>query len=595
MLISKAPLFIKTRRRRNPPKFFFKKFWRVNPNPGFSIIEAILAVALFSLILLALVTALIYGRESTAALGSHSRAALIAEEGLEALRNIRDENFSNLTDGTYGLATSSNQWILSGTQDINNIYTRQIQIGAVDPKTKAATVSVTWSETPTRAGAISLSTRLTNWRRAAGGGMLVYADLSGPDDVLRYKVLDADGNWGSELTIPDFGVLGDRATRRVKLYASPVRDEKILITKHYDGLLSTGQYIFAQVWNGSSWGNIIQLASYANAAQPHSRNFDGDYLANGNFLVVYDNNTNIPQYRIWNGSSWSTQSPTLNVGGNPDWIVVRNRPGTSEAMVAVLDALSDTNTIYWNGSSWTGLLQHGTAMAGPQYEGVDFAWRSGGSSGALTFNEAADNFPNIRIWNGAAWSANVENASIAAVPRASQIRARPTAADFLTCFKDSVNDINCLESNTTPAWTALTNGEIGTNTDAGVQRSFSLAYESQSGDPALVVYSNGASAAAQAVPKYRTFDPATNAMSPESSLTDLGGAAASLESVELISDSSSDDIMVLLADTGQDLWTRVWDGVNNVFYSTGGRGQVEHGLSGSFDDDFWFDFVWNKF
>mgnify|MGYP001572188924 FL=1 len=566
-----------------------------NSRRGFSLIEAVLAVSLFSLVLLALISAIVYGRESIALSGIRSRALLIAEEGQEAIRNLRDEKFSNLVDGTYGLATSSNQWVLSGTSDVTDIFTRQIQIGTINSHTKIATTTVTWQPKEGRSGQITLTSYLTEWRRAVGGGMLVYADLSGLDDVLRYKILDPDGNWGPELTIPTLGVPGNRATRRVELYTSPSRNEKILITKHFDSVLSTSQYIFAQVWNGSAWGNSILLSGYANAARPDTRNFDGDYLANGNFLAVYDDNTNIPKYRIWDGSNWSAQNPAVNVGGNPDWIVVRNRPGTNEAMVAVLDASSDTNTFYWNGSSWGGLLEHGTAMAGPQYEDVDFAWRNDGSSGALTFNEAADNFPNIRIWNGTVWSANVENISIAAVPKATQIRARPAAAEFLACFKDSVNDINCLKSDTTPAWTALANGEIGVKTDAGVQRSFSLVYESQSGNPALVVYSNGANAAAQAIPKYRTFNPTTNAMSAENSLTDLGGAAASLETVKLIPDPASDDIIVLLADTSQDIWTRVWNGAANTFYSTGGRGQIEHGLFGSFDEDFWFDFSWNKF
>ena len=40
---------------------------------------------------------------------TRARAATLADEGLEAVRNIRDANFSNLTDGTFGLTTTGNQ------------------------------------------------------------------------------------------------------------------------------------------------------------------------------------------------------------------------------------------------------------------------------------------------------------------------------------------------------------------------------------------------------------------------------------------------------------------------------------------------------
>jgi hypothetical protein len=45
---------------------------------------------------------------STAAIstsGDRVRAVLLAEEGLEAVRSIRDTGFRNLVDGTYGLNT----------------------------------------------------------------------------------------------------------------------------------------------------------------------------------------------------------------------------------------------------------------------------------------------------------------------------------------------------------------------------------------------------------------------------------------------------------------------------------------------------------
>ncbi|MDP2656078.1 MAG: prepilin-type N-terminal cleavage/methylation domain-containing protein [bacterium] len=135
---------------------------------GFSLVEVILASAVFVLLVTALVGAYLYGQEATALAGSRARATMLAEEGLEAVRNIRDSTFNSLTDGTYGLSVTSNQWIMSGTEDVSGIFTRQITISTVDADRKAVVSAVTWPQNDQRTGSVVLTTRLTNW--LSGGG-----------------------------------------------------------------------------------------------------------------------------------------------------------------------------------------------------------------------------------------------------------------------------------------------------------------------------------------------------------------------------------------------------------------------------------------
>jgi len=112
-----------------------------------------------------LVGAYLYGEESTALAGNRARATLLAEEGLETARNIRDENFSNLSHGSNGLAISGNQWVFSGASDITDIFTRQVVISPVGANSnkKQIVSTVTWQQNPQRTGAVSLTSRLTNW------------------------------------------------------------------------------------------------------------------------------------------------------------------------------------------------------------------------------------------------------------------------------------------------------------------------------------------------------------------------------------------------------------------------------------------------
>ncbi|MEA3357730.1 MAG: hypothetical protein U9Q67_04840 [Patescibacteria group bacterium] len=563
---------------------------------GFSLIEVLLASAMFVVIVSSIAGAMIYGLQGSVISGTKTRASYLAEEGIEATRNIRDNDFANLVDGPHGITISSNTWAFSGTYDTVDSFTRQIDVTTIDVHTKRVDSTVSWQATPTQTDSLTVTTYLTNWRRSVGrGGMLVYADLSGEDDTIRYKLLDANGSWGPEQTVPDINVPGNKDTRRVELYSSPSGNEKILITKHCEwSLFEDGQHFYAQVWDGSSWGNLVKLTSYWVNINPQTKNFDGDFMINGNFIVIYDDFTNMIKYRLWDGTNWSGAMDTVDTGGLPVWAIVRNRPGNQEAMVVIRDGSEDTNTFYWTGSSWTPATEHGTDNTSFSGENISFAWSPNNPTfGALMFNESNNANPNIKIWNGTAWSESTEP-SIGGRSLSYKIIARPHFDEFLACTKDNSKDINCVKSDFTPIYTPLTNGEVATNTDDGGQISFDLGYESISGDTAVVVYSNGADATARIIPKYRTYNAGTSSFSTEMNLPALGPSSdSSLESARVIPDPNSNDMMVLMGASDQDVWSVIWNGSTNQFYTTGDQGPVEHGTSGSDDLDHWYDFEWD--
>jgi hypothetical protein len=136
------------------------------PQSGQSLVEVILASALLAIVLSVFTFALIYGRETVALSGSKGRASLLAEEGLEAVRNIRDENFNNLQDGAFGLAVNGNYWQFEANSDSTGIFTRQIIVASVDnsTSTKEITSTVTWQQNVQRPGSITLTTILNNWK-----------------------------------------------------------------------------------------------------------------------------------------------------------------------------------------------------------------------------------------------------------------------------------------------------------------------------------------------------------------------------------------------------------------------------------------------
>lgn len=145
-----------------------RRVWLATKQDGLSLVEAILAGSILALIVTALVGTFLYGQESTAFAGHRARAVFLAEEGLESVRNIRDDDFANLIDGIYGLTISDGQWEFLGSQDISDIFTRQIEISTVDSDTKQIITNVSWQQNPQRQGLVSLVTYFTNWAAEAG-------------------------------------------------------------------------------------------------------------------------------------------------------------------------------------------------------------------------------------------------------------------------------------------------------------------------------------------------------------------------------------------------------------------------------------------
>lgn len=152
---------------------------------GFSLIEAILSVATFMLFVTALVGIYLSGTEGVDVAHDHQRASQIAREGAEAVRSIRDDDFANLIDGTYGLQISGGTWQLCTCADDIDEFSRQLTISSIDSDTKEIEVSVNWQATKSREGDYKLVTQLTDWRQPTGV-------LSG-DPVFRVTEYFIDG------------------------------------------------------------------------------------------------------------------------------------------------------------------------------------------------------------------------------------------------------------------------------------------------------------------------------------------------------------------------------------------------------------------
>jgi prepilin-type N-terminal cleavage/methylation domain-containing protein len=134
---------------------------------GFSLIETLLSIAILAIIVPAAISAIISGNQTATTAGMQSRALFLAYEGLEAVRNIRDINFSNLTNGDHGLTISGNNWVFSQASDTTDIFTRTITITDAGKNRKDIISRVTWQKSLQQQTSVTLSTMLANWQETA--------------------------------------------------------------------------------------------------------------------------------------------------------------------------------------------------------------------------------------------------------------------------------------------------------------------------------------------------------------------------------------------------------------------------------------------
>jgi len=141
----------------------------MNYQKGQSLIELVVALGVFVIVISALAYLILNSYVAGRLAQEITQANFLAEEGLEAIRSIRDNNWQDLTDGNYRLDKSSGNWrLILGSETIDGKFTRVIKIEKVNPDNpdrKKITSQVTWEFTESKFQETNLVTYLTNWQK----------------------------------------------------------------------------------------------------------------------------------------------------------------------------------------------------------------------------------------------------------------------------------------------------------------------------------------------------------------------------------------------------------------------------------------------
>lgn len=274
----------------------------IKDEKGIGLVEAILALGLFAMVLASTVGIYLYGQESSYLAGKRQKALFLAEEGLEASRNMRDNSFTSLIVGSYGISASNTNWSFVASSDTDGFYTRQISITDIDSKRKAVTSTVSWIQNGQRSGTISLSEILTNWS-AKSFGNWASSSLQSSYDLTLANSGNATANGISIAYANNYAYLGRVIGGGREFYvfdvsnpASPVLVGQVDLGGTLNDLVVVGNYVYGASTDDNGELTVINVSTpsapsvaYNNLTVGNSGNNTADALSiasDGSYLYL---------------------------------------------------------------------------------------------------------------------------------------------------------------------------------------------------------------------------------------------------------------------------------------------------------------------
>ncbi len=329
------------------------------------------------------------------------------------------------------------------------------------------------------------------------------------------------------------------------------KNEKILAVSN-----STGG-INVQVSNGISWSPILNLSDALFNAD--YRGFDVAYESlSGDAMIAYINNQNnsqAPEYRIWNGTEWSINRSAMPASSTEIyWIVLASNPKSNEILMVTLDSSSHIYAQVWDGNGWGNVQEIETNAAQTVYQCFDVVYESQSGYGFIGW---ADNINELykRGWKGD-WSESLEETwgTAGGNVRFIKLASEPNTNYILAAELDNAPQIKAR------VWDGNSWGSTEAFTpNVDDWRCFDVAWESKSDREGLIVYG-----VIDEAPHYRNVTNKTISNS-DAQASDTNPGFGNPNWIVIKSDPQSDDIMMmcLIKDTGpggDDIGVELWNG-----------------------------------
>ncbi|MFH1170432.1 MAG: hypothetical protein V1704_02640 [Candidatus Vogelbacteria bacterium] len=368
---------------------------------GGSLLEVVIALAIFSLIAASFVS-LTLGSVSNVSYGTDFLTAeTIADQGVGAVRAIRDNAWNTLTDGVENA-------ILDGR------FNRTITVSPINLETKSVKVEVAWPSPVGTMQKVIRQTKLTNWDSRDW----IQTDWSAPGS---YTSVDPtiDTSTAGELKLAGMPITWSiiptgvpqnlnavhcadsnncwavGAGGRVLRYQSGAWASTTVSTVTWNDVYAVAPndvYIVGnggelRRWNGGSWSPskiAITGINNQNLNSIHCLSASSCWIAGANGRVA----------RL-QGSTWSSQT-----WGNNTWQDINMLTETDGIIVGSYSNINNRNIRRWNGTAWSNMTSsnNGTLYAVKMLSAND-AWAAGAAGAVLH-------------WDGTTWSSAVVGSNV---------------------------------------------------------------------------------------------------------------------------------------------------------------------------------------
>lgn len=145
---------------------------------GLSLVGVLVALGIFVLNFTAIGLLVLDASVASRHGGERTQATLLASEGMEAVRSMAEDDFDNVSVGTHGIVISGGVWIFSGTEDLQDQFTRSVIVTDLGVDTKKIESTVVWNTTKARQTSVSLVGYITDWRQTNGAAGRVSVEVA---------------------------------------------------------------------------------------------------------------------------------------------------------------------------------------------------------------------------------------------------------------------------------------------------------------------------------------------------------------------------------------------------------------------------------
>jgi hypothetical protein len=376
--------------------------------------------------------------------------------------------------------------------------------------------------------------------------MIIYRG-GGSASIPEYRLRDS-GGWESELTALDIS----GTIEYVKLISKPGLTATEKIACFADALNDVN----CQVWNGSAWGNLLEVSSSNGGNMGFDLAYESD-SGQGLVCVRTATDTQVPVCYTWNGTTWSSGFNATSTGAGIHTIRLISDQDSDYIAMMTRNSGNDINVQIWNGSSFNTIqnltLTGATCGTCLSYDG---AWE--GTSGDFVagwFDTNTDSLSSRHFDKISGWGSEITNV-ITGLGAGNTVwvdmASHPFTNDILIAVADGNNRLAAnYWSNSSWGTFEVLAADIN-GTVSGANHLFDLAWEQRPDYDAIITYGS-----TESLLQYRIWDSGTSSWQAAVSLPT---AVEAKDWHQTASDPNSQNIMLSTVGIENDVDTIEWNG-----------------------------------